>query len=57
MAYILIIYSGGGQSTAQQQQPQPQKPTLSLFGQPAPAQTTQPLQQSTATSTVTSLTK
>ncbi|CAI7634165.1 unnamed protein product [Penicillium glandicola] len=40
----------GGQSTAQQQQPQ--KPTLSLFGQPAPAQTTQPLQQSTATSTV-----
>ncbi|KAJ5515985.1 hypothetical protein N7527_007545 [Penicillium freii] len=43
---------GGGQSTAQQQQPQPQKPTLSLFGQPAPAQTTQPLQQSTATSTV-----
>ncbi|KAJ5200730.1 hypothetical protein N7491_008463 [Penicillium cf. griseofulvum] len=41
---------GGGQSTAQQQQPQ--KPTLSLFGQPAPAQTTQPLQQSTATSTV-----
>lgn len=51
IAYILIIYSGGGQSTAQQQQ-QPQKPTLSLFGQPAPAQTTQPLQQSTATSTV-----
>ncbi|CAI7654131.1 unnamed protein product [Penicillium crustosum] len=43
---------GSGQSTAQQQQPQPQKPTLSLFGQPAPAQTTQPLQQSTATSTV-----
>ncbi|KAJ5178582.1 uncharacterized protein N7500_001281 [Penicillium coprophilum] len=41
---------GGGQSTAQQQQPQ--KPTLSLFGQPAPTQTTQPLQQSTATSTV-----
>ncbi|KAJ5800436.1 uncharacterized protein N7518_002504 [Penicillium psychrosexuale] len=41
---------GGGQNTAQQQQ-QPQKPTLSLFGQPAPAQTT-PLQQSTATSTV-----
>ncbi|KAJ5497487.1 hypothetical protein N7463_009474 [Penicillium fimorum] len=40
---------GGGQSTAQQQPP---KPTLSLFGQPAPAQTTQPLQQSTATSTV-----
>ncbi|KAJ5356962.1 hypothetical protein N7517_011571 [Penicillium concentricum] len=40
---------GGGQ-TAQQQQPP--KPTLSLFGQPAPAQTTQPLQQSTATSTV-----
>ncbi|EKV15826.1 Nucleoporin NUP49/NSP49, putative [Penicillium digitatum] len=39
-----------GQSTAQQQQSQ--KPTLSLFGQPAPAQTTQPLQQSTATSTV-----
>jgi nucleoporin p58/p45 len=51
MVYILIIYSGGGQSTTQQQQ-QPQKPTLSLFGQPAPAQTTQPLQQSTATSTV-----
>ncbi|KAJ9485374.1 hypothetical protein VN97_g7990 [Penicillium thymicola] len=44
---------GSGQSTAQQQQQQqPQKPTLSLFGQPAPAQTTQPLQQSTATSTV-----
>ncbi|KAJ5940409.1 hypothetical protein N7516_000577 [Penicillium verrucosum] len=43
---------GGGQSTAQQQQQQPQKPTLSLFGQPAPTQTTQPLQQSTATSTI-----
>ncbi|KAJ5813109.1 hypothetical protein N7447_010132 [Penicillium robsamsonii] len=41
---------GGGQSTAQQQQTP--KPTLSLFGQPAPAQNTQPLQQSTATSTV-----
>jgi nucleoporin p58/p45 len=53
IAYILIIPSGGGQSTTQQQQQQqPQKPTLSLFGQPAPAQTTQPLQQSTATSTV-----
>ncbi|KAJ5965115.1 uncharacterized protein N7479_004991 [Penicillium vulpinum] len=42
---------GGGQSTTQQQQPQ--KPTLSLFGQPAPAQTTQPLQQNTTTAAST----
>lgn len=48
---ILIIYSGGGQNTTQQQQAQ--GPTLSLFGQPAAAQSTQqPLQQNAATSTV-----
>ncbi|KAJ5265498.1 hypothetical protein N7497_010482 [Penicillium chrysogenum] len=46
------LFGGGQSTTQQQQQQQPQKPTLSLFGQPAPAQTTQPLQQSTATSTV-----
>lgn len=54
---VLSKHSGGGQNTQQQpqqsQQPQAQKPTLSLFSNQAPGQgAPQPLQQSTANSNV-----
>ncbi|KAJ5873815.1 uncharacterized protein N7529_002245 [Penicillium soppii] len=43
---------GAGQNNTQQQQQQPNKPTLSLFGQPAAQGAPQPLQQSTNNNTV-----
>jgi nucleoporin p58/p45 len=52
MHNVLTIHSGGGQANTQQQQQQPNKPTLSLFGQSAPQGPQPSLQQSTTTNTV-----